>query len=269
MADSGERRMLFDVRGRRKNVLRIIYALLALLMGTSLFFVVGPFNLAEVVGGGATSNAAEVLDEQAERIEQRLAKDPTDEAQLLALTRTRIAAGNAQLETNPETGAQVVTEQARVEFQQALGAWNRYLRQAGEEANPAAAQLVAGTYFNLAENSGTLGEIESNLEQAASAQRIAAEDRPNLGSLSTLAIYEYFSGDFAAGDRATGQAAGRAPSNAEAKAIERQLADYRKRGKRFEKQKRRFAKIERERGEEALQNPLGGLAGGSGETLAP
>ena len=50
-AKDGERRMLFDIRGRRKHVLRVVYAILALLMGGSLFLVVGPFNLAELIGG--------------------------------------------------------------------------------------------------------------------------------------------------------------------------------------------------------------------------
>lgn len=262
MADNSERKMLFDVRGRRRNVIKVVYAVLALLMGTSLFFVVGPFNLAEVVGGGVTREPGEVLEEQAERIEERVAEDPTDPAKLLALARTRISAGNARLELDSATGTAVVTEEARAEFEKGLRAWDRYLNQVEGRPNAAAAQLVAGTYFNLAENSFTLDEIEENLERAAAAQRIAAEQRPNLGSLSTLAIYEYFSGDFAAGDRATKRAAARAAGEGEAKTVERELAEYRKRGKRFEKEKGRFAKVERERGKEALENPLGGLAGG-------
>ncbi len=43
----GERRMLFDIRGRRKHVVRVVYAILALLMGASLFLVVGPFNIGQ------------------------------------------------------------------------------------------------------------------------------------------------------------------------------------------------------------------------------
>ena len=40
---------------------------------------------------------------------------------------------------------------------------------------------------------------------------------PTLNSLSTLAIYEYFAGDFAAGDKAAEQAEAKATSKAEAK----------------------------------------------------
>ena len=41
--------MLFDTRGRRKHVVRVVYAILALLMGASLFLVVGPFSIGRPV----------------------------------------------------------------------------------------------------------------------------------------------------------------------------------------------------------------------------
>jgi hypothetical protein len=262
--DSGERRMVFDTRGRRKNVIRVVYAILALLMGASLFVAVGPFNIAELVGDGGSSSASEVLDEQSERIEGRLAKDPTNEQLLLALTRTRIGAGNAQIEPGTETSAAVVPAAAHDDFSAALTAWNSYLEQAGDEPNPSAAQLVAGTFFQLAESgSTTLAEIEENVSKAAEAQQIVAEQQPSVGSLSTLAIYEYFAGGFVAGDKATKQAMALAPSKAEAKSIEKQLDQYRKRAKQFVTQAEKIAKAQPNAGKEQLQNPLGGLGAGS------
>ncbi len=106
MASSGERRMLFDTRGKRKHVIRVVYAILALLMGASLFLVVGPFNIANLIGNSSSSSsAANVLHEQAERIERRLAKSPEDEQLLLQLTRARINAGNAADRTDVGNGA--------------------------------------------------------------------------------------------------------------------------------------------------------------------
>jgi hypothetical protein len=76
MAD-GERRMLFDIRGRRKHVIRVVYAILALLMGTSLFLVVGPVNIGQLLGNSTTtSNSTGIFDEEAERIEERLRGRP-------------------------------------------------------------------------------------------------------------------------------------------------------------------------------------------------
>lgn len=265
MASSGERRLIFDTRGRRKHVIRVVYAILALLMGASLFLVVGPVNVGSLLGNsGSAGSASQVLDEQAERIEHRLAKSPNDEQLLLALTRARISAGNAQIEVGSETEVPTVSAAAREDFEAASQSWSRYLKQAGDEPNATAAQLVAGTFFRLAESSASLLDAESNVAKATAAQEIAAEQRPSVGSLSTLAIYEYFAGDFAAGDRATKQAAAKAPAKAEATNIEKQLAEYRKRGKEFEKEKKQLAKAQKEVNKEQLQNPFGGLGGTTG-----
>jgi hypothetical protein len=266
MASSGERRLLFDTRGRRKHVIRVVYAVLALLMGASLFLVIGPVNLASLIGNSnsSTSSATKVLEEQAERIERRLAKDPTDAALLLALTRARINAGNSQIEVVGETEVPTVSTEAHKDFAAGAEAWNRYLKQAGGEPSPTAAQLVAGTFFRLAEASTTVPEAVENVARATAAQQIAAEQQPSLGSLSTLAIYEYFKGDAAAGDKATKQAAAQASSKAEAKNIEKQLAEFRKRSAAFQKQKKEAAKAQSEASKQQLENPLGGLGGAAG-----
>ena len=263
MAASGERRLVFDTRGKRKHVIRVVYAILALLMGASLFLVVGPVNIGSLLGNQtSTSSAASVLHEQSERIERRLAKDPTDETLLLALTRARIAAANAQIEPVAAGEAPTVPTAAHEDFEAALQSWNRYLKQAGGEPNASAAQLVAGSFFRLAESgSRSLEELQSNLANAAKAQRIAAEGQPTLGSLSSLAIYEYFNGNLAAGDKAAKQAAAKAPAKAEAKSVEKQLAEFRKRAKKFNQGIEKAAKLEKKSGKENLQNPLESLAG--------
>jgi hypothetical protein len=266
MAKGGERRMLFDIRGRRRHVVRVVYAILALLMGTSLFLVVGPFNLGELVGSGGPTSAAEALDEQAERIEGRLKASPDDEKLLLSLSRARINAGNAQLETNPQTGLPIVTTEAHSEYELGVKAWRRYLEQT-DEPNPAAAAIVARTYFSLAEGSRSFAEIGENVTSAAETQALVAKARPSVGALSTLAIYKYFDGDFAAGDKANEQAQQLVPSKAEAKSIESQLTAYRQRAKQFDKQAREFAKSQKGQGKEAFESALGGLSLGGASTL--
>ena len=265
MASNGERRMVFDTRGKRKHVIRVVYAILALLMGGSLFLVVGPVNIAEILGSSSSSGgeASKVFHEQAERIERRLAQSPQDEQLLLQLTRTRINAGNAQIEPVGETEVPVVPRRSDGRLRSGRrkrGA--RYLKQA-DEPSATGAQLVAGTFFRLAESSTSLLAAEENVARATEAQKIAAESSPSIGSLSTLAIYQYFNGEFAAGDKTTKRAAAEAPAKAEAKNVEKQLAEYRKRGKAFEKQKKELAKVQKEAGKEQLQNqnPFGGLGG--------
>jgi hypothetical protein len=217
--------MLFDIRGRRKHVVRVVYAILALLMGASLFLVVGPFSLGSLGGGGGATSAAKVLQEQSERTEQKLRREPESEALLLALTRSRITAKEPKANT---------------------------------------ALLVSQGYFSLAEGSSSLEEVSENVEGAAKTQRLAAEAQPTINSLTTLAIYEYYAGNFAAGDKAVKQAEAKAPTKAEAKEVGKQMAEYRKRGVAFEKQKQAAEKEEAKTGKERLQNPLGGLSGSTG-----
>ena len=267
MAESGERRMLFDIRGRRKHVVRVVYAILALLMGASLFLVVGPFSIGNLIGNGGTTSAAKVSQERSERIEQKLRREPESEALLLALTRSRIAASNSLTEVSSETGATVHTPEGIQELERGIEAWGSYLKQSkGPQAS--AALLVAQSYFSLAEylaaSGAGLEEVVENIEGAAKTQRLAAEAQPTINSLTTQAIYEYYAGNFAAGDKAVKQAEAKAPSKAEAKEVGKQMAEFRERGKAFEKQKKEAEKEEAKFGKERLQNPLGGLSGSTG-----
>lgn len=255
--------MLFDIRGRRKHVVRVVYAILALLMGASLFLVVGPFNIGNLVGSGGTTNAAKVLQEQSERTEQKLRREPENEALLLALTRSRISAANSLTEVNSETGATSFTLEGRQELERGIEAWGSYLKQTKEpKANTAL--LVSQGYFGLAESSVSLEEASENIEGAAKTQRIAAEAQPTINSLTTLAIYEFYAGNFAAGDKAVKQAEAKAPTKAEANEVGKQMAEYRKRGVAFEKQKKEAEKAEAKSGKERLQTPLSGFGGTPG-----
>jgi hypothetical protein len=258
--------MVFDTRGRRKHVVRVVYAILALLMGASLFLVVGPFSIGNLLGTSGTTSGAKILNEQAERTEAKLRKDPTNEALLLSLTRTRIAASKSATEVNPETGATTFTVEGREELTRAAEAWARY-QKLTKEPNPSTALLMSGTYFNLAETSGSLEEAVANVKKAAATQRISAEAQPTVNSLTTLAIYEYYAGNFAAGDKATKEAKALVPAKSEAKEVQKQMAEFRARGAAFKKQQKEAAKQEGSQRKEALENPLGGLGGGTSGSL--
>jgi len=255
--------MLFDIRGRRKHVVRVVYAILALLMGASLFLVVGPFNVGNLINTGSSTSAAEVLQEQAEKTERKLQREPEDEALLVALTRQRISAANSLTEVNSETGQTFYTVEGRRELERGIEAWNEYQKQS-KEPKASVALLASQGYFGLAETSSSFEEAEENIAGAARAQRIAAEAQPTINSLTTLAIYEYYNGNFAAGDKAVAKAEAKAPSKSEAKEIGKQMAEYRKAGKAFEARKKEAAKEAKKLGKERLENPLGGLAGSSG-----
>jgi hypothetical protein len=266
MASSGERRMLFDTRGKRRHVIRVVYAILALLMGGSLFLVIGPVNIGELIGNSNSGgSAAAVFDEQVERVERRAAKDPQNAQLLLTLTRAQISAGNAKLEGGSETEAPTLTPEAQEDFEAASETWNRYLKRAGDEPSATAAQLLAATLFRVAESSTSLLQASESISKGTEAQAIAAEENPNLNTLSTLAIYQYYNGEFAAAEKTTKQAAAKASTKAEAKNVEKQLAEYRSRGKAFEKQRQELAKVQKQINKEQLKNTLGGLGSAVGE----
>jgi hypothetical protein len=264
MADDGERRMLFDIRGRRKRVIQVVYAILAILMGASLFLVVGPVNLGELVGGsGETRESVEIFDEQAERIEQRLRANPEDPAILISLTRARVNAGRGASEQDPTTGETVLSAKSREEYEQATDAWNRYLKVVGDEVNPTVALLMSQTYFSLAQNSESYPEAFEYLADSADAQLLAAEARPSVGAWATLAAYANLAGKDEGAARAGREALKEARTPKERKQIEKQLAAYRKQGAQLQKRAKAAAKAERGQGKEALENPLGGLGGGT------
>ncbi len=254
--------MLFDIRGRRKHVVRVVYAILALLMGASLFLVVGPVNIGGLIGNTASTEASKIFDEQAERVEAKLRREPDNPNLLLTLTRARAGAGNALLEVNPQTGEPTVNAEAQQDFDRAAEAWSRYLKQT-DTANSSAALLMANTYFTLARSGTELEEIVDDLDDAAAAQRLATEARPSVGLLTTLATYEYLAGNFKAAAKAGREATSKATGQ-EKKQVEEQLTEYRQRGKQWESEKKRAAKAEKEQGKEALQNPFGGLGGSTG-----
>jgi tetratricopeptide (TPR) repeat protein len=269
MAD-GQRRMLFDIRGRRRHVVKVVYGILAVLMGASLFLVVGPVNIGSLLGTADEVNrSADIFDEQAERTEERLRKDPTNEDILLSLTRVQINAGRAKSEVDPTTGEQHVGVEARAEYEKAGQTWDRYLKVVKGQPNSSVASLIASSSFSLAQSSRSYAEAIEYLEEAATAQQLAAKSRPNVGTLTTLAAYEYLAGDKAAGAKAGQKALSMAETKAERKSIEKQLTALKKQSKEIQKAKKEAEKAEKGKGKETLENPLGGLGGGSGPAVTP
>jgi hypothetical protein len=256
----GERRMVFDTGGRRRGVVKVVYAILAVLMGFSLLLVVGPAPLQELFGiKDEVSNAAQQFEEQTQRVEVKLKKDPQDPDLLLSLTRARINAGNALVESNPETGEIAYTPEATQQLQAASEAWSKYLK-ATDEPSPAGAQVAAQALFGLAQSARTGPEAELNVRAAANAQQIVAKARPSLGSLSTLAIYRLYSFDYKGAAKAQKEAAPYASTKFERENLGNELEQIGKRAHEFQKQlteAEKEAKKAREKGESSTANPLG------------
>ncbi len=261
MADSGEHRMVFDVRGRRKNVVKVVYAILAILMGASLFLTVGPLSISDLFSGNSGVSVDGALTKQADELDAKLAADPQNEALKLAVVRARYAAGNSAVSVDPNTGAQNVTQDAIDQYELAGSAWKSYLAQKPPEPNPQVAQLASNAFFTLAQSATSGTEATAKLADAAQAQGVVAKARPNPGTLGTYAYYSFFAGNFKAGDKAAAQAIASGPKGRR-KSTKTQLDQARKQAKQFVKQQAALAKQQGGKPGEQLQNPLGGLSGG-------
>ena len=275
MAEEPEQRMLFDLRGRRKRVIQVIYVLLALIMVASLVVIglpggISPFNSGNNVVG---EDAAELSIERAENLETKLAADPNNENLQKEIVRARIAAGGNYFERDETTGALTITPQATEQYELAATAWDKYLKQHGDNPDPQLAQVVTGTLYQLAEGS-TVAQFESNIAGAAEAQKIVVEGAeemakkgegaPPVAQLTNLADLLYLAQNpdaaKAAGDKALALA-----DKTERKQIKAQLDASEQNGKRVAKQLKAAKKQAKKDGGKSLQDPAGTL--GTGDAL--
>jgi hypothetical protein len=261
MAKSSEHRMLFDIRGKRKRVIQVVYALLAGLMALSLLTVVGPVSLGDLVGTGGSSSGSSFYDDEAAKIETKLRKDPQNEQLLLQLTRDRYNAGQQLLLTAQQGGdadiAKIVDE-----FQKSGDAWVLYLKHNPGKPSAAVAPLVAQAFSALTQTSSTATEYRTNAKHGAEAQKIATEARPTLNNLYLLAQSAYLAFDYAAGDKAAKEAIAKTPATQQ-KNVEQQLAQAKKQAQKQEKAVKAAAKAQGKAGKQELQGgSLGGLSGG-------
>jgi hypothetical protein len=231
-----------------------------ILIGGALLLGIGPFG---ADGGDASPRSFLPLERQAQRVEERLAANPEDKEVLLTTTRKWIEAGNDRL-SRRDRATQPIPSAVSEDFSIGLRAWNRYLKLTGGKAGADIAEMAGGTFFQLVEIGSTdPSEAEANAAGAARALQIAGAQRPNLYTLSNLAVYEYFNGEYAAGDRAAeGAAAGIRKS--ESKSVIEQLDEYRERGERFVREVKRGAEALRESGEEELPAPIKGYGSPAG-----
>jgi hypothetical protein len=260
---SSEHRMLFDIRGKRKRVVQVVYALLAVLMGLSLFTVVGPSAgfLGDIFGTSSSTNVASVYDDQAAKLQAKLRKNPKDEQALIQLTRTRFYAAQSLATQAQQSGSSVPTA-ALDEVRKSADAWSRYIQLHPSHPPPLVASLAAKSFSVLAGSATTATDFRQNAKQAAAAQKIATGAKPTVSNLFALAQAEYLAFDYAAGDSASNQAVQKTPG-AQRTAVKQQLASAKKQAKATEKRVATAAKAEAQQGKQQLQQGgAGGLAGG-------
>ena len=256
--------MVFDIRGRRRHVVKFVYAVLAILMGASLFLVTGVLSPNALFGGGSSGeSAAASFEKQAVNIEAKLAKTPGDEALMANLTRARINAANSMI-TNGEGGSQDGIEKIKHQLALASEDWSNYVDAASEPSAGLAIQ-VAPAMFQLAEISSNGTQSLENVKAATEAEQIVADKRNDLNSWSTLAFYALFAQNFKLAEEAKKEAAKLANTKFERESFENKYDEVEKNakefGKRLKLEKASKAAQGAGGGKESLENPIQGLGG--------
>jgi tetratricopeptide (TPR) repeat protein len=223
--------VLFDLSDpRRKNVIRVVYAFLAVIfavgfIGFGIGGELGSGGLFDgLFGSGASGSTSEQFEDQIEEVEKRLEANPNDAEALAELASLRYQSGRVQLGVDEETNQVQLTDEARSEFNKAFDAWQEYLATDPAEPDAATAASMRDAY-----------QLVGDWRNAAEAQAILAQDNPSFVEYANLAYYWYNALDLKAGDRAVERARKLAEGKRERDEL-KQFADLRKQAKKYKKQ---------------------------------
>jgi hypothetical protein len=209
--------MLFDLRGRgRRRSVRVIYAGLALLMGSGLvLFGVGSFGGSGIlsnISGSEGSNSAS-FSAQIKKYRKQTEKQPSNTVAWEDLTKAILheSGGEAYV-----TSAGAVTSKGKELFSEASQTWNSYVALNPPKPNTELAELMLKVY-------GEEGLNEPS--KAVQVLQIVVAARPNSASLySSLAEYAYKAKNVRVGDLASEKAVSLAPAAQRAR-LKQELAE--------------------------------------------
>jgi len=257
--------MLFDLKsGKRRRVVQVVFGFLAFLFFISFVgFGVGSNvtgGLFDAIGIGGGSNSTDPqFESQIDDANSTLESNPNNAEALLTLVTAHYqSATSGGVSTDATTGQTSISEDAHNDLEQAIDAWDRYLKTKPKQPDVTAAANVAQACVLLAD-----------ADCASSAQRIVADDQKSASAYGQLAFYEYAAGDIKAGDAAAKQAVDASDPTA-ADQIEKNLANIRKQAIKQQKQiKQQAQQGGQQAGEQQLQDPFGGLGGASTTPVPP
>lgn len=245
--------MLFDLKGKRKRLVQVVYIGLAVLFGGGLvLFGVG----GNVSGGlidafrGTGSADTSAFDDLVERAERRAARDPRNPNAQLAVVRAQFNLASSPQGSDAESGQ--LTDRGQQAIIEVAQAWERYLRLDPEEVDASAAGFAALAYGAL-----------QDYDKAVETQELSVESRPSANGYFQLADFAYRAGQVKAGDRAAKEAVARTPRD-QRNTVRSLVKDTKKEGAEFAKALKEAEKAQRE------QQRQGGAQGASpGQSFGP
>jgi len=248
--------MLFELGGKRKRLIQVIYVCLAILMFVALVgFGIGGGTSGGIfdalgIGGGSSSSSPQ-YDAQLQRAEQTLQTDPKNERALISLARTHFLVGQSEV-SQSDQGQIQYTEATLAEYRKATDAWERYLATKPKQPDDGLASLMLQAYTGLAGSDPAA--IEKDIDQAYRAAQIVADARPSFGSYLQLATYAAFAGNDKAADKWAAMAKREAPDPTAQSQVDAQIKQAKAQGATIQKAIKQSAPDQSQ-----LQNPLGGL----------
>ena len=271
--------MLFDLKsGKRRRVVQVVFGFLAFIFFISFVgFGIGSGasgGLFDAIGLGGDDSSSPSTDSQyqsqIDAAENKLQKDPKDQQALLSLARYRYLSGSTQLDVDEEAQTVSFTTETGNDWNEALDAWERYLKTDPKEIDPQVAAQMICAYVPALPPPTCIGAQTSDIdfEGAIHTQQLLANEDPSAQNYATLAYFLYSDGRIDAGRQAADQAIAKAPEK-EQKRLEKGFDQLDKQAEQAKKAQQQASQAGNATGETPLQNPFGGLGSGSGAGLPP
>ena len=260
--------MLFDLKGKRKRTVQVIYVILAILFGGGLvLFGVG----SSASGGlfdalfGSNSGSGHIdtssFKRQVKAAELKTRADRKNPKAWLDLAKAELDLARAGGDVDPNTGQ--FKEGAVDTVEKATQAWEHYLKLKPKKPDPNTASLMVQSYATLF--TYERGDPLTNVESAANAQEIFAKARPSPNSWFVLANILYQFGKIDRADRAAKKAVALTPKD-QRNVVQGQIDDLRKQGLKIKNQlakSKEQAKKAAQQARKSGQDPFGATPGQS------
>ena len=194
--------MLFDLKGKRKRLVQVVYVGLAILFGGGLvLFGVGgnaSGGLIDIFRGGGGGNTSSAFADLVQRAEKRAAQNPRNPEVWLDVVRAQFNLASSTEGSDAQTGQ--LTDRGQQAIVEVAQAWERYLKLKPKQIDASAAGFAALSYGAL-----------QDYGKAVETQSLSVKARPSANSYFQLADFAYRAGRVKRGDRAAKEALKRTP----------------------------------------------------------
>jgi hypothetical protein len=256
--------MLFDLKsGKRRRVVQVVFGFLAFVFFISFVgFGIGSDvtgGIFDAIGLGGSSNSSDPqFDEQIEDAQDAIEANPENGNAYADLIAAYYSSASTGIQTDQSTGQVSISEDAHGDLEKAAQGWDDYLATKPDKVNVTAAASAVKVFYFLNDPSG-----------AAEAQEVLAEDQKTASAYAQLAQFLYIDGKLEAGDAAADKAVAVAEP-ADRKQVQSNMDSLHEQAVKFQKQlERQREQGGQEQGEAQLQDPFGGLGGGSAPPVTP